>query len=104
MYHFYSFLYWNKNFINAHLNKEIDGLNITTFNDKNYLEFYLSSSKNIIFKLELYDNYLGPKKLIFDKSNFKDNFIDSLKKDSKERYIYYSYLSNFFKMLINFNK
>jgi hypothetical protein len=79
-------------------------LNITTFNDKNYLEFYLSSSKNIIFKLELYDDYLGPKKLIFDKLNFKDNFIDSLKKDSKERYYYYPYLANFFKMLFEFNK
>ena len=65
------------------MNKEKDGLNITTFNDINYLEFYLSSSKNIIFKLELYD-YLGPKKLIFDKLNFKDNFIDSLKKEARE--------------------
>ena len=86
------------------MNKEKDGFNITTFNDKNYLEFYLSSSKNIIFKLELYDDYLGPKKLIFDKLHFKDNFIDSFKKDSKEKYIYYSYLVNFFKMLIKFNK
>ncbi len=86
------------------MNKETGGLNITTFNDKNYLEFYLSSSKNIIFKLELYDKYLGPKKLIFDKLNFKDDFIDSLKKDSKERYKYYSYLGSFFKMLIKFNK
>ena len=94
----------NKNFINAHLNKEIDGFNITTFNDKNYLEFYLSSSKNIIFKLELYDDYLGPKKLIFDKLNFKDNFIDSLTKDSLEKYYNYSYLGYFFKMLIKFNK
>ncbi len=94
----------NNKFINEHLNKEIDGFNITTFNNKNYLEFYLSSSKNIIFKLELYDQYLGPKKLIFDKLNFKDNFIDSLKKYSKENYWNYSYLVDFFKTLIKFNK
>ncbi len=77
-------------------------MNITTFNNKNYLEFYLSSSKNIIFKLELYDDYLGPKKLIFDKLNFKDDFIDSLKKEAKEKY--YSGLYGFFNMLIKFNK
>jgi hypothetical protein len=94
----------NKNFINAHLNKESDGLKITTFNNIDYLEFYLSSSKNIIFKLELYDDYLGPKKLIFDKLYFKDNFIDSLKKYSKENSWYYSYLGDFFKKLIEFNK
>ena len=76
-------------------------MNITTFNNKNYLEFYLSSSKNIIFKLELYDDYLGPKKLIFDKLNFKDNFIDSVKKEAKYGY---GYLENFFKDLIKFNK
>ena len=86
------------------MNKEKDGLNITTFNDKNYLEFYLSSSKNIIFKLELYDNYLGPKKLIFDKLNFKDNFIDSLKKEAREYKNKSYYLDNFFKMLIDLNK
>ena len=84
------------------MNKEKDGLNITTFNNKNYLEFYLSSSKNIIFKLELYDDYLGPKKLIFDKLNFKDNFIDSVKQKADE--YTYPYLGNFFKMLIGFNK
>ena len=94
----------NKNFINAHLNKEKDGLNITTFNDKNYLEFYLSSSKNIIFKLELYDDYLGPKKLIFDKLHFKNNFINSVKKEAKENNWGYGYLPNFFDMLIEFNK
>ena len=76
-------------------------MNITTFNDKNYLEFYLSSSKNIIFKLELYDEYLGPKKLIFDKLNFKDNFIDSVKKEAEEGY---GSLSYFFKDLIKYNK
>ena len=79
-------------------------MNITTFNNKNYLEFYLSSSKNIIFKLELYEQYLGPKKLIFDKLHFKDNFINSLKKESieynKRSYILYY----FFKNLFEFNK
>ena len=82
------------------MNKEKDGLNITTFNNIDYLEFYLSSSKNIIFKLELYD-YLGPKKLIFDKLHFKDNFIDSVKKKAK---IGYYNLKYFFKDLISFNK
>ena len=86
------------------MNKEKDGLNITTFNDIDYLEFYLSSSKNIIFKLELYDEYLGPKKLIFDKLNFKDNFINSVKKEAKEDNWKHAILPNFFKMLINFNK
>ena len=84
------------------MNKEKDGLNITTFNDKNYLEFYLSSSKNIIFKLELYDDHLGAKKLIFDKLNFKDNFINSVKK--KADGYKYPYLVDFFKMLISLNK
>ena len=83
------------------MNKKKDGLSITTFNDKNYLEFYLSSSKNIIFKLELYDDYLGPKKLIFDKLHFKDNFINSVKKEAKDGY---NYLKYFFKDLIKFNK
>ena len=86
------------------MNKEKEGLNITTFNNIDYLEFYLSSSKNIIFKLELYDNYLGPKKLIFDKLHFKDNFINSVKKEAKQNNWGYAYLVNFFKMLINFNK
>ena len=94
----------NKNFINEHLNKEIGGFNITTFNDIDYLEFYLSSSKNIIFKLELYDNYLGPKKLIFDKLHFKDNFINSLKKEAIEYKKYSYYLNYFFEMIIEFNK
>ena len=76
-------------------------MNITTFNDKNYLEFYLSSSKNIIFKLELYD-YLGPKKLIFDKINIKDKFIDSVKKEAKEDT--FGSLKRFLEMLIRFNK
>ena len=79
-------------------------MNITTFNDKNYLEFYLSSSKNIIFKLELYDDYLGPKKLIFDKLNFKDNFINSLKKEAIEYNKYSFSLYCFFNNLIEFNK
>ena len=83
------------------MNKEKDGFNITTFNDIDYLEFYLSSSKNIIFKLELYDDYLGPKKLIFDKLHFKDNFIDSVKKVAKNGY---GYLDYFFEDLIKFNK
>ena len=82
------------------MNKEKDGFNITTFNNKNYLEFYLSSSKNIIFKLELYD-YLGPKKLIFDKINLEDNFINSLKQQLEH---YYSYLSDIFKMINKLNK
>ena len=83
------------------MNKESDGLKITTFNNIDYLEFYLSSSKNIIFKLELYDDYLGPKKLIFDKLNFKDNFINSVKNVAKYGY---GYLGYFFKDLIKFNK
>ena len=79
-------------------------MNITTFNDKNYLEFYLSSSKNIIFKLELYDEYLGPKKLIFEKLNFKDNFIYSLKKEAIDYKKNSFRLDYFFNNLIQFNK
>ena len=53
-------------FINEHLKKEKDGINITLFNkDQRYLEFYLTSNKNKKFELELY-NYYGPKKLKFE--------------------------------------
>ena len=62
-------------FINKHLNKENDGINITLFNkDQKYLEFYLTSNKNKKFELELYD-YYGPAKLKFETiSLFKEKF------------------------------
>ena len=53
-------------FINEHLNKEKDGINIALFNkEQKYLEFYLTSNKNIKFELELYDHYY-PKTLKFE--------------------------------------
>ena len=83
------------------MNKEIDGFKIISFNkDKRILEFYLSSFKNKIFTLELY-NYLGVSKLIFDKIYLKENFIYSLKQQSGK---YYEYLDDFFKMFIQINK
>ena len=76
--------------------KEIDGFNIISYNQNDeFIEFYLSSFKNTIFKLELYD-YLGAKKLIFDKIYLKDNFINSLKEQSGS---HYNFLSIFFKMI-----
>ncbi len=48
------------------MNKEKDGINITLFNeDKKYLEFYLTSNKNIKFELELSILYF-PKTLKFE--------------------------------------
>ena len=80
--------------------KEIDGFNIISYNQNNkFIEFYLSSFNNTIFKLELY-GYLGAKQLIFDKIYLKDNFINSLKHQSGNRY---DYLSDFFKMIIRLN-
>ena len=76
-------------------------MNLISYNkNKKFIEFYLSSFKNTIFKLELYD-YLGAKKLIFDKINLKDNFINPLKQQSGNRY---NYLDSFFKMINKFNK
>ena len=85
-----------------HLNKEIDGFNIISYNNKDdnkFIEFYLSSFKNTIFKLELYSS-LGAQKLIFDSINLKDNFINSLEQKSGE---YFYYLRDFFKMIIKLN-
>ena len=81
-------------FINKHLNKENDGINITLFNkDQKYLEFYLTSNKNKKFELELYD-YYNPKKLKFEsiKSNLFKNIEIILQLNNKS----FRYLSTFF--------
>ena len=62
---------------------------------RGFLEFYLTLSKNTIFKLELY-SYLGVDKIIFDKINLNDNFINSLKQQSIETY---PLLNDFFLMI-----
>ena len=84
-------------FINKHLNKENDGINITLFNkDQKYLEFYLTSNKNKKFELELYD-YYGPKILKFETISFKffknPEIIEELNNKS------FIYLSDFFKKI-----
>ena len=83
------------NYINEHLNKEKDGINITLF-DKNqyYLEFYLNSNKNQKYELELY-SYYGPKKL---KCEFIENIskIQELKELKNKTF---TYLSDFFKKI-----
>ena len=79
------------------MNKEKDGINITLFNeDKKYLEFYLTSNKNIKFELELYD-YYGPKKLKFKfiTQKFFKNTELSKELDNKS----FEYLSEFFKKI-----
>ena len=64
-------------FINEHLNKEKDEINITLFNkQQKYLVFYLTSNKNKKFELELYQNY-APKKLKFETiSLLKEKFFE----------------------------
>ncbi len=74
----------------------MEGFKIISFNeDERILEFCLSSFKNKIFKLELY-SYLGVDKIIFDKINLNDNFINSLKQQSIETY---PLLNDFFLMI-----
>ncbi len=85
------------NFINEHLNKEKDEINITLFNkEQKYLEFYLTSNKNKKFELELY-GYYGPKKLKFEsiKSNFFKNIEIIIQLDNKS----FGYLSYFFEKI-----
>ena len=79
----------------------MDGFNIISYKEDKYIEFYLSSFKNTIFKLELYCCYLGASKLIFNKINLKDNFVNSLQQQSGK---YYDYLSEFFEMINKLNK
>ena len=86
-------------FINEHLNKEKDEINIILFNkEQKYLEFYLTSNKNKKFELELYDDYYGPKILKFETISFKffknpEIIIEELNNKSFE------YLSDFFKKI-----
>jgi hypothetical protein len=57
-------------------------LKIITYNEPNkYIEFYLKSNKNTKFKLELYD-YLGVKKISFNKINLNESFITTLQSKS----------------------
>ena len=79
--------------------KENDGFKIYSSRKNNILEFHLSSINNKIFKLELYE-YLGVKKLIFDKINLKKLFIHSLKNEFNNT----AYnLNDFFKIITKFN-
>ena len=81
------------------MNKENEGFKIYSFQNNNILEFYLSSINNKIFKLELYE-YLGVKKLIFDKINLKKLFIHFLKNEFNNT----AYnLNDFFKIITKFN-
>ena len=83
------------NFINEHLNKEKDGINITIFNpNEHYLQFYLTSNKNKQFELELYDD-CSPKKLKFE--SIKIKLFEN--ETSKELNQYFDYLSDFFKKI-----
>ena len=62
-------------FINEHLNKEKEEINITFLNkEQKYLEFYLTSNKNKKFELEFYYNYF-PKKLKFKRQLFDNSEI-----------------------------
>ena len=71
------------NYINEHLNKEKDGINITLFNkNQYYLEFYLTSNKNQKYELELYD-YYGPKTL---KMWIYRKYIKNIKIERIEKY------------------
>ena len=84
------------NYINEHLNKEKDGINITLFNQsQKHLEFYLTSNKNQKYELELYNYYYGPKKL---KCEFIENIskIQELKELKNKTF---TYLSDFFKKI-----
>ena len=87
------------NYINEHLNKEKDGINITLFNQNQYyLEFYLTSNKNQKYELELYD-YYAPKIL-------KCEFIElNISKKSKlKELINIRLLTDFFKKINEFYK
>ncbi len=83
------------NYINEHLNKEKDGINITLFNqNEHYLQFYLTSNKNKQFELEL-DNDYAPKKLKFE--SIKIKLFEN--ETSKELNQHFYYLSDFFKKI-----
>ena len=59
-------------------------MNIILYDEKNnFLKFYLTSFKNIIFKLELC-YFLVINKIIFYKMYLRDDFIISLKKNQKQ--------------------
>ena len=82
------------NYINEHLNKEKDGINITLFNQNQYyLEFYLTSNKNQKYELEL-NNFYFPKIL-------KCEFIElNISKKSKlKELINTIFLTDFFKKI-----
>ncbi len=83
------------NYINEHLNKEKDGINITLFNQNEYyLQFYLTSNKNKQFELELHCNY-APKKLKFESIKIKLFKNETLKELNQ----HFDYLSYFFKKI-----
>ena len=84
-------------FINEHLNKEKDGINITFFNkEQRYLEFYLTSNKNKKFELEL-DCCYGVKKLKFE--SIKPNLFKNIEIFIQLNNTSFGYLSDFFKKI-----
>ena len=79
------------------MNKEKDGINITSFNKiQKYLEFYLTSNKNIKFELELYDLYY-PKILTFE--SIKLNLFKTIEIFIQLNNKSYANLSDFFKKI-----
>ncbi len=49
------------------------------------LDFYLTTDNSKIFKIKLFD-YFGVKKIIFEKKNLTENFINKLKENQNKEY------------------
>ena len=85
-------------YINEHLNKEKDGINITLFDQNQcHLEFYLTSNKNQKYELEL-NNFYAPKIL-------KCEFVElNISKISKLKQLKNTSLTDFFKKIYELYK
>ena len=49
------------------------------------IDFYLTTDRTKIFKIKLSD-YFGVKKIIFEKKNLTENFINKLKENQNKEY------------------
>jgi hypothetical protein len=49
------------------------------------IDFYLTTDRTKIFKIKLFD-YFGVKKIIFEKKNLTENFINKLKENQNKEY------------------